>query len=72
MTGSAEGSSRTWRRRSIAPSTVLPGDLRLDTHAQLGILPESTTVKTDPQDPVGDYTAGGRIWNVGLTATVGF
>jgi hypothetical protein len=58
--------------RLIAPSSVLPGDVRFDTHAQLSVLPTSTTVKTDPQDPIGDYTAGGHIWNVGLTATVGF
>jgi long-subunit fatty acid transport protein len=58
--------------RLAAPSSVLPGDVRFDAHTQLSVLPTSTTVKTDPQDPVGDYTAGGHIWNVGLTATVGF
>jgi hypothetical protein len=51
---------------------VLPGDVRFDAHTQLSVLPTSTTIKTDPSDPVGDYTAGGHIWNVGLTATVSF
>jgi long-chain fatty acid transport protein len=58
--------------RLIAPGALLPGDVRFDAHAQLGILPESTTTKNDASDPVGDYTAGGHIWNVGLMATVGF
>jgi len=58
--------------RLIAPGKVLPGDVRFDAHAQLSILPTQTTIKSDPSDPVGDYTAGGHIWNVGLTATVGF
>lgn len=56
----------------VAPGKVLPGDVRLDAHAQLSVLPTSTTLKADPSDPVGDYTAGGHIWNVGLTGTVGF
>ena len=58
--------------RLIALSSVLPGDVRFDTHAQLSILPMSTTVKNDPSDAVGDYTAGGHIWNVGVTGTVAF
>jgi long-chain fatty acid transport protein len=58
--------------RLIAPSAVLPGDVRLDAHAQLSELASATTAKSDPADLVGDYTAGGHIWNVGGTATVGF
>jgi hypothetical protein len=58
--------------RLIAPGAVLPGDVRFDAHAQLSVLPSDTTTKTDASDPVGDYTAGGHIWNVGLMATVGF
>jgi long-chain fatty acid transport protein len=58
--------------RLPAPAKLLPGDVRLDAHAQLSLLPTSTTTKVDASDPVGDYTAGGHIWNVGLMATVGF
>lgn len=58
--------------RLLHPATVLPGDVRFDVHAQLSVLPTETTLKTDPSDLVGDYTAGGHIWNVGATATVGF
>jgi long-chain fatty acid transport protein len=50
----------------------LPRDLRLDAHAQLGVLPTSTTLKTSPTDFVGDFTAGGHLWNVGATLTAGF
>ncbi len=46
----------------------LPGTLRVDAHAQLSVLPTSTTLKASPADYVGDYTAGGTILNVGLTA----
>jgi long-chain fatty acid transport protein len=58
------------RARDLLPE--LPRDLRLDLHAQLGVLPTSTTQKTSPADFVGDYTAGGHIWNVGATLTAGF
>jgi long-chain fatty acid transport protein len=58
--------------RLPAPAKLLPGDVRLDAHAQWSVLPTSTTTKADASDPVGDYTAGGHIWNVGLMATVGF
>jgi long-chain fatty acid transport protein len=50
----------------------LPGDLRLDGHVQLSELISATTVKQDPSDLIGDYTASGHIWNVGGTLTVGF
>lgn len=58
--------------RLLAPSAVLPGDVRLDAHAQLSELPTATTTKNSPADLVGDFAAGGHIWNVGATATVGF
>ncbi len=50
----------------------LPGDLRLDGHVQWSLLSNGTTLKSDPSDLVGDYTAGGHIWSVGGTLTVGF
>jgi long-chain fatty acid transport protein len=50
----------------------LPRDLRFDFHGQLSELPTGTTIKSSPTDPVGDYTAGGHIWNVGATLTAGF
>jgi long-chain fatty acid transport protein len=58
--------------RLLAPASVLPGDVRIDAHAQLSVLPTATTTKADPADLVGDYTAGGRIWSLGATAGVGF
>jgi hypothetical protein len=51
---------------------VLPGDVRFDAHVQLSVLPTETTTKADPADLVGDYTAGGQIWNAGATAAVAF
>jgi long-chain fatty acid transport protein len=50
----------------------LPGDIRLDGHVQLSALFDGTTVKSSPADYVGDYVAGGHIWNVGGNVTVGF
>ncbi len=58
------------RLRELLPE--LPRDLRIDVHGQLSELPTGTTTKTSPTDPVGDYTAGGHIWNVGATLTAGF
>ena len=58
--------------RLVAPIKELPGDVRLDAHAQLSELVEATTKKADAADLVGDYTATGHIWNVGATLTVGF
>lgn len=55
-----------------SPLPELPGDVRLDAHAQLSMLPETATRKDDPADLVGDYTAGGTILNLGATLTVGF
>ncbi len=58
--------------RLIAPLRELAGDVRFDVHAQLSELPTKTTLKSDAADLVGDYTAGGHIWNLGATLTVGF
>ena len=48
----------------------LPGALSIDAHVQYSLLPTETTYKANPADFIGDYTAGGHIWNVG--ATLGF
>jgi hypothetical protein len=58
--------------RLLRPGEVLRGDVRFDVHGQLSLLPSSTTQKTDPADPVGDYTAGGHIWVFGGAMTAGF
>ena len=58
--------------RLLHPGEVLPGDVRFDIHAQLSVLPDTTIQKQDASDLVGNYTAGGHIWNLGGTATVGF
>jgi len=54
------------------PMSILPGDVRFDVHAQFNVLPDSVTTKTNPADLVGDYSAGGFIWNLGATMLVGF
>jgi hypothetical protein len=41
-------------------------------HAQVSVLPTSLTTKDNPGDLVGDYTAGGYIWNLGATLIAGF
>jgi long-chain fatty acid transport protein len=53
-------------------ASVLPGDVRVDAHAQLSLLPTETTTKAAPADLVGDYTAGGHIWSLGASAAVAF
>jgi len=50
----------------------LPGDVRLDGHAQLSEMFSGATLKSSPADYVGDFVAGGHIWNVGGNMTVGF
>lgn len=50
----------------------LPGALSIDAHLQWSELIEETTLKADPADYVGDYGAGGRIINVGLTTSFAF
>ncbi len=54
------------------PLAILPGDVRFDVHAQVSVLPTSVTTKDDPADLIGDYTAGGYIWNLGATLMAGF
>lgn len=51
---------------------TVPGELRLDLHGQMLHLIEETTLKSSPTDLVGDYTAGGNIYNVGATLTFTF
>ncbi|MDB4997844.1 MAG: long-chain fatty acid transport protein [Myxococcaceae bacterium] len=58
--------------RLLAPIKELPGDVRFDVHTQLSVLPDRITMKNDPSDFIGDYSAGGHIWNVGVTTSVGF
>ena len=53
-------------------ASVLPGELRLDAHVQWSLLPTAVTLKRDPADFVGDYTAGGQIFNAGATLTMEF
>jgi long-chain fatty acid transport protein len=54
------------------PVAVIPGDIGLDLHLQWSVLPTKTTLKDSPADVVGDFTAGGHIWNVGGTLSFGF
>jgi long-chain fatty acid transport protein len=50
----------------------LPGALSIDAHLQWSELVSSTTLKGSAADYVGDYTAGGRIINVGITTSFAF
>ena len=50
----------------------LPAAVSLDLHAALSELISATTLKASAGDFVGDYTARGRIVNLGLTLTVAF
>ena len=54
------------------PGEVMPGSLALDMHAQLSVMPEALTLKASPADLVGDFRAGGTIWNLGATVTATF
>ena len=54
------------------PFEELPGSLELDAHAMFSILPDRTTIKDNPADFVGDYTAGGNIFGGGGTLKVAF
>lgn len=56
----------------VNPGEVLPGSLAVDAHAQLSVLPEAVTTKANPADLVGDFLAGGTIWNLGATLTATF
>lgn len=51
---------------------ALPGALSIDAHLQWSELVTATTLKTSAADYVGDYTAGGRIINVGLSTSFAF
>lgn len=50
----------------------LPGTLTVDAHVQYSALPTETTLKSNAADYVGDYTAGGSIFNFGITAGFAF
>lgn len=50
----------------------LPGTLRFDVHVQWSELVSGTTFKNNAADLVGDYTAGGRIVNLGATMSFAF
>lgn len=50
----------------------LPGALSIDGHVQVSELVTATTTKASAADVVGDYTAGGRIVNLGVTAGFAF
>jgi long-chain fatty acid transport protein len=56
--------------RDLLPE--LPGTLMLDGHIQYSVLVTGTTYKASAADFVGDYTAGGSILNVGVTAGFAF
>jgi long-chain fatty acid transport protein len=58
--------------KATKPFGDLVRELRFDVHAQLSILSESVTRKSDPADFIGDYRAGGQIWNLGTTLSIGF
>ena len=53
-------------------ATVLPGALSIDAHFQWSELVSATTLKASAADLVGDYTAGGRIFNFGITTSFAF
>lgn len=50
----------------------LPGRLMIDAHLQWSELVTETTLKDSPADYTGDYTAGGRIINVGVSMSFAF
>ena len=54
------------------PGEVFRGTLSLDAHAQVSVMPEEVTLKASPADLVGDFRAGGQIWNLGATLTASF
>ncbi|MCS6914048.1 MAG: outer membrane protein transport protein [Myxococcota bacterium] len=55
------GAGATLRRLS----EILPRPLSLDVHLALTALPERSFRKRDPRSPVGDFTAGGVVVQVG-------
>lgn len=50
----------------------IPGDVKLDIHAQYSYLPERMTQKASAANPIGDYRAGGTIWSLGFTTGLVF
>jgi long-chain fatty acid transport protein len=54
------------------PGHVLPGNLRFDTHLQWAILPTRVTLKENPADYTGDFSACGSQLGVGATLSLGF
>jgi long-chain fatty acid transport protein len=56
--------------RGLQPT--IGGGLTFDAHADLQLLPQRTFTKTDPNDPIGDYVVGGRVFNFGLTVGIVF
>jgi long-chain fatty acid transport protein len=51
---------------------VIDGWIAFDLHLQWSILPERTTQKASPIDPIGDWRAGGHFFAGGLTMEVAF
>jgi long-subunit fatty acid transport protein len=62
------GSGFVWAE----PGEVLPGNLRFDTHVQWAILPTRVTLKDNPADTTGDFSAGGHQLGAGATLSLGF
>jgi long-chain fatty acid transport protein len=55
-----------------APSPELSGTIAVDVHGLFSHLPKRTTIKENPADFVGDFTAGGAIYGVGGSVEVSF
>jgi long-subunit fatty acid transport protein len=50
----------------------IPGDVKLDVHAQYSHLPTRLTQKSSAANPIGDYRAGGSMWSLGFTTGLVF
>ena len=59
-------------RVSFRQPPMLTGPLDLEGYAGYTHLPPRTVLRDDPTDPVGAYTASGRMWALGLGATFHF
>ncbi len=55
-----------------APGSVLKGSVTLDVHGALSVLPARVTLKQNPANFVGDYTASGTMMTAGTTLTAVF
>ncbi|WP_157069322.1 OmpP1/FadL family transporter [Sandaracinus amylolyticus] len=51
---------------------LIDGWIAFDLHLQWSILPERTTRKSSPVDPVGDWRAGGWFFSGGLSMEIAF